>query len=254
MPWSAQHSFPIGHGHACQTDADYPVSAPFAHNPGAFYHYTQNGMSYNHNNYLTYDSHYPPSSCPRSYDDIDLTGLPHDVNMAYPPAVYQIEPVKHHDLSAMSDPGLNEHLMQLREEYEHHYGTHMKQESLSGYQSPYSDMSRASTPNDEPPRYSHDSYGTEEGVIDKEQPYAQLIFQALLGAEGHTMILRDIYDWFKKYTDKASASETKGWQNSIRHNLSMNGVSNTIFPPFLPTPNAPSSHRSYSMLTHVKGL
>jgi hypothetical protein len=38
------------------------------------------------------------------------------------------------------------------------------------------------------------------------------------------MILRDIYEWFKNNTDKASASETKGWQNSIRHNLSMNGV------------------------------
>lgn len=61
-------------------------------------------------------------------------------------------------------------------------------------------------------------------MVDKEQPYAQLIYQALLQADGHTMILRDIYDWFVKYTDKATASETKGWQNSIRHNLSMNGV------------------------------
>ena len=64
----------------------------------------------------------------------------------------------------------------------------------------------------------------EDGIVDKEQPYAQLIYQALLNAPNKTMILRDIYEWFKNNTDKASASETKGWQNSIRHNLSMNGV------------------------------
>jgi hypothetical protein len=239
LQWAAQHPFPIGH--ACQTGADYPVSVPFTHNRGDFYHYAQNGMSYNDNNYnLAYSSQYPPSSCPRSYNEVGLTGLPHNVHMSYPPAAYQIEPVKHHDLSAMSDPGMNDHLMQMSDEYEHHYGAHIKQESHGGYQSPYSDMTRASTPNDEPPRYSHESYGAEEGIVDKEQPYAQLIYQALLGAEGHTMILRDIYEWFKKHTDKASASETKGWQNSIRHNLSMNGVSAlhippTSLPPFLPS-------------------
>ena len=60
--------------------------------------------------------------------------------------------------------------------------------------------------------------------VDKEQPYAQLIYRALMAAPGRTMILRDIYDWFRVHTDKATDKETKGWQNSIRHNLSMNGV------------------------------
>ena len=64
---------------------------------------------------------------------------------------------------------------------------------------------------------------------EKEEPYAKLIYRALLEAPGHTMVLRDIYAWFRRNTDKASNKETKGWQNSIRHNLSMNGVR------FLPT-------------------
>ncbi|KAF2010661.1 winged helix DNA-binding domain-containing protein, partial [Aaosphaeria arxii CBS 175.79] len=54
--------------------------------------------------------------------------------------------------------------------------------------------------------------------------YAQLIYRALLTAPNHTMVLRDIYAWFQRHTDKATDKSTKGWQNSIRHNLSMNGA------------------------------
>ncbi len=57
------------------------------------------------------------------------------------------------------------------------------------------------------------------------EPYAQLIFRALKSAPGHRMVLKEIYEWFAKNTDKAKTSSSKGWQNSIRHNLSMNGVS-----------------------------
>lgn len=57
------------------------------------------------------------------------------------------------------------------------------------------------------------------------EPYAQLIYRALRDAPGYGMVLKDIYDWFEKNTDKAKNPLSKGWQNSIRHNLSMNGVS-----------------------------
>ena len=60
------------------------------------------------------------------------------------------------------------------------------------------------------------------GVYDK--PYAQLIYDALKEAPGHRMLLRDIYDWFLQNTRKPQESGTNGWQNSIRHNLSMNQV------------------------------
>ncbi len=68
-----------------------------------------------------------------------------------------------------------------------------------------------------------DSQDEEEGSGDK--PYARLIHEALMQAPGHRMMLREIYDWFVQNTTKPSESGTNGWQNSIRHNLSMNQVS-----------------------------
>lgn len=56
------------------------------------------------------------------------------------------------------------------------------------------------------------------------EPYAKLIWRALVSAPGHGMVLKQIYEWFIKHTDKGNET-SKGWQNSIRHNLSMNGVS-----------------------------
>lgn len=67
-----------------------------------------------------------------------------------------------------------------------------------------------------------------EGGANSE-PYAQLIYRALKSAPNHSMVLKDIYEWFEQNTDKAKIAPTssaKGWQNSIRHNLSMNGVRN----------------------------
>ncbi|KAL8769142.1 MAG: hypothetical protein Q9209_004776 [Squamulea sp. 1 TL-2023] len=61
----------------------------------------------------------------------------------------------------------------------------------------------------------------EDGSVSSE-PYAQLIFRALKSAPGHRLVLKDIYQWFEKHTNKARGG-SKGWQNSIRHNLSMNG-------------------------------
>jgi Forkhead domain len=57
-----------------------------------------------------------------------------------------------------------------------------------------------------------------------DKPYARLIFDALMQAPGHRMMLREIYEWFQRNTTKPKESGTSGWQNSIRHNLSMNQV------------------------------
>ncbi|KAJ5523298.1 Winged helix-turn-helix transcription repressor DNA-binding [Penicillium frequentans] len=54
-----------------------------------------------------------------------------------------------------------------------------------------------------------------------DPPYSQLIYQALRETKGHRLQLQDIYTWFEKNTNKGK-DESKGWQNSIRHNLSMN--------------------------------
>lgn len=56
------------------------------------------------------------------------------------------------------------------------------------------------------------------------KPYAQLIWEAFMSTPTRSMLLRTLYQWFRENTDKAS-TESKGWQNSIRHNLSMNDVS-----------------------------
>ena len=56
-------------------------------------------------------------------------------------------------------------------------------------------------------------------------PYAKLIERALLEAEGNRMFLKDIYTWIETNTNKADNPSSKGWKNSVRHNLSMNGVS-----------------------------
>jgi hypothetical protein len=60
-------------------------------------------------------------------------------------------------------------------------------------------------------------------TVDMKQPYAQLIYRALLETPGHMMSVQEIYHWFRMNTDKAVR---KGWQSSIRHNLSVNNVCN----------------------------
>jgi hypothetical protein len=56
-----------------------------------------------------------------------------------------------------------------------------------------------------------------------DEPYAKLIYRALMSSPNHSMVLQEIYQWFRDNTSKGS-SDTKGWMNSIRHNLSMNAV------------------------------
>jgi hypothetical protein len=65
-----------------------------------------------------------------------------------------------------------------------------------------------------------------------EKPYARLIYDALMAAPGHKMMLKEIYEWFRRNTNKPIESGSNGWQNSIRHNLSMNKVSTLCVPNF----------------------
>ncbi|KAM7211524.1 hypothetical protein V8F06_013095 [Rhypophila decipiens] len=63
---------------------------------------------------------------------------------------------------------------------------------------------------------------SQNGSATAEEPYAQLIYRALMSTKPrYAMTLQDIYQWFRENTDKGK-SGSKGWQNSIRHNLSMN--------------------------------
>ncbi|KAH8734657.1 hypothetical protein BGZ61DRAFT_527974 [Ilyonectria robusta] len=63
----------------------------------------------------------------------------------------------------------------------------------------------------------------EDTPIRDDEPYAQLIYRAFKSRDDHTMTLQEIYSWFRDNTKKGN-SQSKGWQNSIRHNLSMNAA------------------------------
>lgn len=77
---------------------------------------------------------------------------------------------------------------------------------------------------DKSPRHNMMDGESDEYGSANAEPYAQLIYRALKSAPAHSMVLKEIYEWFENNTDKAKNGSSKGWQNSIRHNLSMNGV------------------------------
>lgn len=55
--------------------------------------------------------------------------------------------------------------------------------------------------------------------------YAELLRQALMEKkDDHTMLLKDLYEWVRTHSSKAQDPSNRGWQNSVRHNLSMNAV------------------------------
>ncbi|WYZ44577.1 hypothetical protein EsH8_VII_001013 [Colletotrichum jinshuiense] len=63
---------------------------------------------------------------------------------------------------------------------------------------------------------------TKDAASKDDEPYARLIHKALLSAPDYSLTLQELYTWFKENTDKPKRTEKDGWQNSIRHNLSMN--------------------------------
>ncbi|KAL6706938.1 hypothetical protein ACN47E_004888 [Coniothyrium glycines] len=216
MCWAGANSFALPN--TVHQPALIHMSIPFQDSGTVSYAQSENGMSYNNNYDLRFSNQYDDPTYSQSYvrpEQHDVINED-DMSDAYPPAAYQFEPHQQCDSMDLSDIDIKGQLMQMSNDYEqYHYELQAQKEDLFGYRSPYSDLTRASTPS---------ASGCEDTAIDKEQPYAQLIYHALMNAPEKTMILRDIYEWFKQNTDKANGSETKGWQNSIRHNLSMNGA------------------------------
>ncbi|KAF1978899.1 hypothetical protein BU23DRAFT_190346 [Bimuria novae-zelandiae CBS 107.79] len=214
MQWGTHHN-PLMSSIA-QNDTGFNV--PMQFNSGTAIPYSYDRTAFNDNYNLAYQPP-PPSSCPRSLNNgYGLNGMStNGMNMSsFPPPMYQMRPQQPYEGMDLSlSP--NNNLMQLESEYDE-YPLRSIPEDSTAYSTPYdSDVSRASTPAS--PRTLQ-----EEEPIDGDQPYAQLIYKALLQAPDNTMILRDIYDWFRSNTGKAADKDTKGWQNSIRHNLSMNGA------------------------------
>lgn len=235
LQWTTQYDFPTSR--IDQNGLSYPPSAQYTPETQSLGDFVPNGLPFTTNYSLMYPVLNPDPTCPRSYvNGLGLTSSMGTMNMSesYPPSAYVIEPPKSHDTIDLADQTNASQLLLLNNDYEQQYASNIKVEDIKveecgDYGTPYSSApgTRCSTPQDKLPAMSSRDLkheGHDETTIDKEQPYAQLIYRALMEAPNHTMILRDIYEWFKKNTDKAADKETKGWQNSIRHNLSMNGV------------------------------
>lgn len=86
--------------------------------------------------------------------------------------------------------------------------------------------SRQSTPYDYDSGRDMASLDTDADEEDAEpnEPYNKLLHRCLLQQPNLELLLKDIYEWFRLNTDKGRDPRQKGWQNSIRHNLSMNPV------------------------------
>lgn len=84
--------------------------------------------------------------------------------------------------------------------------------------------SNSPMPGLEHPSSSNDRNLIEEDASEANEPYNKLLFRCLKSAPHHELQLKDIYNWFRVNTSKGRIPNQKGWQNSIRHNLSMNKV------------------------------
>ena len=71
----------------------------------------------------------------------------------------------------------------------------------------------------------------DRGAESTDRCYAYLLWRCLSEAPGNMLPLRGIYEWVLRNSQKARRDPGRGWQNSVRHNLSMNAVS------LLPTPS-----------------
>lgn len=80
---------------------------------------------------------------------------------------------------------------------------------------------RERSSDDEPDSCNTDAVAQDTSTADP--CYAQLLWKCLYEAPDHQRPLRDIYTWMARHSPKASG-KSKGWMNSVRHNLSMNAV------------------------------
>ncbi|KAF2430375.1 hypothetical protein EJ08DRAFT_241603 [Tothia fuscella] len=168
---------------------------------------------------------------PRSCPDVDffnsMGALPGPQQYDYV-SMYQVQPQMMHTPMDLSMGPTSEPLVRIQDDEMDQSMSHSDvmesiepcgsahQHSLF-HQSHHDDVKQQSaTPFDE------EMDTTEDMDVDKSQPYAKSLYRCLKEAPNHTMILRGIYDWFRTNTDKGQDPHERGWQNSIRHNLSMN--------------------------------
>lgn len=183
---------------------------------------------------------YSSSACPRSYPhdlSSDINGHIASDTDAYPPSAYHLDSQSHALSTACHQRRLEgdlcadsiQNVPRIRLENEQ-YKRNSPAPSQASHCTGKVEMCAAASPASVEGLEGID-YATMNGeetdgdASISSEPYAQLIYKALMSAPEHKMVLKEIYEWFEKNTDKAKNNSSKGWQNSIRHNLSMNGVS-----------------------------
>jgi hypothetical protein len=227
-------------GVPCDTNVDYSFQGSMA-----------DGIPYDYSFPIDYNTETMSLACPRSYQlefGIPPTEAVVPSSEAYPPSSYLMDPQKHQSYMAISPRPTGSDGLVAREGQEAlnrsqiGYGT---KDALYGRTSPSlsSDIDKMElrvSPSDNRDRGSEDGDplsamvdDMDGGEDDGNQPYAQLIYRALMSTPEHKMVLNEIYDWFRNNYEKFNKAKGKGWQNSIRHNLSMNGV--CVLPNPLPT-------------------
>ncbi|RDW82694.1 hypothetical protein BP6252_03806 [Coleophoma cylindrospora] len=102
--------------------------------------------------------------------------------------------------------------------------THSQASDFDGANSfPTPDSSSSEDDDSSAPAIATPDESVSERSGEAVEPYSTLIYRALMSKPDHSMVLRDIYAWFRENTTRADSS-SKGWMNSIRHNLSMNAA------------------------------
>ncbi|KAI9847739.1 MAG: hypothetical protein M1837_001987 [Sclerophora amabilis] len=182
------------------------------------------------------------STCTRRYSSewdsssADTVGTPSE---AYPPSSYLKDPQKHESYmtfagqTAPHGSGDTEHelgsLANLQDDPPSHGTLDSPVSSAASLSSTRSAKEESPHDGESRSRNMSDSVTgarttDDETDVEENEPYAKLIYRALMSAPDHRMVLKDIYGWFDAHTDKSKSPNQKGWQNSIRHNLSMNGA------------------------------
>lgn len=162
---------------------------------------------------------------------------PYRSNVTHPMTGTAMEGLAPHAAEAPSDWALLDHSGIFKDQqYSYPVPLNPIQPPQSSPPSPFSDVSSYHSPQSladgSPSMTAHtdrlsprSSTGEHKEERPGNLPYSALIYQALKDAPGNKLPLQGIYSWFEANTDKGADPSAKGWQNSIRHNLSMNAVS-----------------------------
>ncbi|KAG9235594.1 hypothetical protein BJ875DRAFT_266855 [Amylocarpus encephaloides] len=170
------------------------------------------------------------SEIPRSWEDYDLRLNEHTTTMeTFEPTTF-IEDVRDNGMQTQADQPVEDFDVNSNQGYrEMSRSQSPKMEDGDPIQEPSGSYHSLeynvplNEESDDGERTSREVTIVEVDDHSAEEPYAKLIHRALMSVPNHSMVLQDIYQWFRDNTVKGSA-DSKGWMNSIRHNLSMNAA------------------------------